>query len=454
MKKRALSTQLIIGLAVVVLAASRSVAIRVDVQTLPVAGDDTTLMILTEIAPEDQGRIGTQARMRVKLLRGDTAVLHLLLDVDIDSEGRAQAKIEAPPGTYELEVGLVAESGDATGFWRGTIAVPVVNEGETPALLAPPETAAQTATTKPKAPPASTPVESDAEATPTPVSKTAVPETAIAAAVVPATSSETRTSSGAVDQRDPAVLHPPSAVVEPEPPVSTVLAPTIIASRPDPPSTSAQLEITHPETNAASSFTHPPASRPLPNPSQYPTPEDTTGHEPTFMGTPPDTPEEKLPPGSTPPSLLHEAPAAFLIALDVAEKNLGRASAISEQFLRVAERDGFAAIEMLPRPSSATSALSRMAAALDSVAQPPDGATLVLITDGLRAEPRADWKVADTDILQAGVPLLAVGLWGDEFNATSRKNLGRIAAYSGGRFYLLQPGEAARSVVSFFELND
>jgi hypothetical protein len=63
---------------------------------------------------------------------------------------------------------------------------------------------------------------------------------------------------------------------------------------------------------------------------------------------------------------------------------------------------------------------------------------LVVLTDG-RAEPAKDeWQQATDAAGAAGVPILVIALWDDDFNNRNRKNLKKLADISGGSLFLVQ----------------
>jgi len=63
---------------------------------------------------------------------------------------------------------------------------------------------------------------------------------------------------------------------------------------------------------------------------------------------------------------------------------------------------------------------------------------LVVLTDG-RGEPAKDeWQQATDAAGAAGVPILVIALWDDDFNNRNRKNLKKLADISGGSLFLVQ----------------
>jgi len=63
---------------------------------------------------------------------------------------------------------------------------------------------------------------------------------------------------------------------------------------------------------------------------------------------------------------------------------------------------------------------------------------LILLTDGHFETSKSTWSDATAAVDRAGVPILVLALWNDEFPQRARKNLQQIAAASGGRLFLVQ----------------
>ena len=63
---------------------------------------------------------------------------------------------------------------------------------------------------------------------------------------------------------------------------------------------------------------------------------------------------------------------------------------------------------------------------------------LVVLTDG-RGEPsKEEWQQATDSAGAAGVPILVIALWDDDFNNRARKNLKKLTEVSGGSLFLVQ----------------
>jgi hypothetical protein len=66
---------------------------------------------------------------------------------------------------------------------------------------------------------------------------------------------------------------------------------------------------------------------------------------------------------------------------------------------------------------------------------------LILLTDGHFETSKSTWSDATAAVDRAGVPILVLALWNDEFPQRARKTLQQIAAASGGRLFLVQGTE-------------
>jgi len=63
---------------------------------------------------------------------------------------------------------------------------------------------------------------------------------------------------------------------------------------------------------------------------------------------------------------------------------------------------------------------------------------LVLLTDGRNEPSKEEWQQATESAGAAGVPILVVALWDDDFKNRSRKNLKKLTEVSGGSLFLVQ----------------
>jgi len=63
---------------------------------------------------------------------------------------------------------------------------------------------------------------------------------------------------------------------------------------------------------------------------------------------------------------------------------------------------------------------------------------LVLLTDGRNEPSKEEWQQATDSAGAAGVPILVIALWDDDFNNRTRKNLKKLTEVSGGSLFLVQ----------------
>jgi hypothetical protein len=63
---------------------------------------------------------------------------------------------------------------------------------------------------------------------------------------------------------------------------------------------------------------------------------------------------------------------------------------------------------------------------------------LVVLTDGRTEPSKEEWQQANDSAGAAGVPILVVALWDDDFNNRTRKNLKKLTEVSGGSLFLVQ----------------
>ncbi len=146
-------------------------AMRVDVQPSAITPEGTMMTIEVQLAPQDRGRIGDQARMRIKLNQGSKALVHILQDVDFDNRGMTRMEYLWPPGSYELLLTIESLRGTATGLWVGPVVIP--------------ESLDQT----PAAPPAEPKVEEPKTETKTPVQSSLADAASAAVAAAPVVAS-------------------------------------------------------------------------------------------------------------------------------------------------------------------------------------------------------------------------------------------------------------------------
>lgn len=368
--------------------AARPLAMRVDVQSTVGVEAGTTVQVEAQLAPEDRGRLGSQARMRVQLTQAEDTIAHILRDVDISADGSAQASFTWPPGKYALEVSLEALRGDAKGLWAGTIEVPDLNAGRTGVATA------TVATAQPKAEEKKPvqPWESSAQPT---EKKTESPQP------------DTGSAQGGM--------------------TDTPAAPAVAATAHDVDSTRS--------TTAETSST---ATQQSEAPKTAEKPQKALVNDPSSIRAPG-------------PAAHQDLPVHMVVALDVTAADSERATSIARALEHSALAGGGRSSAFSSNDAATANAPGILRAALSSSLTSHFGAPVVLITDGRRQASNAAWKEAQTAARSGDVPVLVVGLWNSDFSSGLQKKLRKIASQSGGRLFFLQESDASATVVALYE---
>jgi len=111
-------------LAVIGVAASAPVAMRVEMAVLQEIDGDTLVALTLQVAPEDRSRIGANAMVETELMHGAVDVAPQLWAVKLEDDGSARIEIAWPPGEYELRVTIASPSGSDSGLWVGKVNIP------------------------------------------------------------------------------------------------------------------------------------------------------------------------------------------------------------------------------------------------------------------------------------------------------------------------------------------
>jgi len=125
--------------AVVSLAATRPIAMRVEVEPVGPVGEDTAMSITVQVAPEDRVRLGKDFWIQSELTHDGQRVDRLARAVDMDENGQASIEVAWPPGEYELRVEVEGTRRGAYGVWISKITVPAMGPGAPPAPISTPE---------------------------------------------------------------------------------------------------------------------------------------------------------------------------------------------------------------------------------------------------------------------------------------------------------------------------
>ena len=123
-------------------AEDRPLALSAEVQQLGHGAEDTVVGIVVRIAPEDRSVVGDRARVLITLLDGDAIVDRHAAVVAVGGDGSAVLYREWPPGTYELQIGLAAAEGAASGVWFGNVEIAAMTEPFVAPEDAPPDAVA------------------------------------------------------------------------------------------------------------------------------------------------------------------------------------------------------------------------------------------------------------------------------------------------------------------------
>jgi hypothetical protein len=122
------------------IAATRLVAMRVDIEPLRGEGEKTVVEVGIQIAPEDRPVIGRQVVLQLELTRDGTTVDRVARSIELDANGRARIEVAWPPGAYDVRVEVESANGEESGLWLGKTRVPRF-EPETSAMPTPAGTA-------------------------------------------------------------------------------------------------------------------------------------------------------------------------------------------------------------------------------------------------------------------------------------------------------------------------
>jgi hypothetical protein len=125
-------------LAVIGVAASAPVAMRVEMAVLQELDGDTLVALTLQVAPEDRSRIGANAMVETELMHGAVDVAPQLWAVKLEDDGSARIEIAWPPGEYELRVTIASPSGSDSGLWVGKVNIPRFGKPAPAVVAAPP----------------------------------------------------------------------------------------------------------------------------------------------------------------------------------------------------------------------------------------------------------------------------------------------------------------------------
>jgi len=447
-------------------AATAPVAMRVEVEPLRQVGALTEVVVVVQVSPEDRIRIGSNAILRIELDGGTVSSGSPMRAVWLEDDGSARAVVEWPPGEHHLRVEIEDPSKEDTGLWVGTVRIPDLSPGgaiEKVSEAEPvPEPAPESLEPETSPPTVADAAEVTAETTPEPPVSDE-PEIAAPAVVSAAVEPEPQPveietgTEAATSPKD----EPPEAIEEP---------PFVEPLRADPPQQTAEPEAIAPHQRAEPVPALVPVSADLaarykewgnadPNTREFSvillrgrepaTSIEVTGLRLRVGGS--EVPVEKL-------GDVESAPLLLGLAIDVEPDELDGWSGMQGSLAPIVERPGdgrgrfFVAnsIEVggwdAEPASSGRSGDSHapmnvsqlVIASLERFGGQRGRTFLVLLTDGRNEPSKEEWGQATDSAGAAGVPILVVALWDDDFNNRSRKNLKKLTEISGGSLFLVQ----------------
>lgn len=124
MTSKILVLGLLITMAAVQPVLAQPLAVRVEVQVLGPADDGTRVAVIVQVSPEDRGRIGANAMLRVELDGEAPPGQSPMWAVRVEDDGSARIEAVWPPGEHELQVRISSPNGRDSGLWVGTVRIP------------------------------------------------------------------------------------------------------------------------------------------------------------------------------------------------------------------------------------------------------------------------------------------------------------------------------------------
>jgi hypothetical protein len=385
------------------LAATRPIAMRVDIEPLRAAGTDTVVEVGIQIAPEDRSAIGRRVILQMELTREKATIDRVARSVDLDSNGQARVEVAWPPGAYDVRVEVESATGEESGLWLGKTRVPRF-EPEAPAA---PESAAPAAATVAGSGVAASPP------SPSPRSD-AAPETEPAA--------QPPHEAGTVEEAvEPVGIAAPAVTDRgrDDPALADLTLVVTDRSRPVPGLDRGSLELRVNGTSTAIESLGSAANTPL------------------FLGLAVDTSA----------SMDSQLPEMSRLLSGLAIRTLGSDGGL---FLVTADPEPAVTLEWGATPSDLANALARpgrsdevdviglITTALDQFEGRTGRRFLIVVTDGAHVTTKSDWKNVTPVVDAAGIPIFVLGVRAETLKDRARRDLDRLAASTGGKSYLVQ----------------
>lgn len=375
------------------IAATRLVAMRVDIEPLGASGDGTLVEVGLQIAPEDRPLLGQHAVLQIDLTHADETVDRVARSVDLDSTGRARIEVVWPPGVYEVRVEVGSADGEQSGFWLGKIRVPRFEPEPTvvPSAAAPVAGAVGGAAAAGSAPPPPRPPEPESRLGPS-TEETPVATSSTVPTVVPWSD-------------DPGMADLSVLVTVRNRPVSGLDAADL------------DLRVNGNRTVIESL--------------------GSAADTPLFLGVAIDA--------SAPMAAQMPEMSRTLSGLAVRTLASG-----GELFVATAGPDATVAFPWGATPSDLANALADagtapdahvtglIATALGEFEGRIGRKFLIVVTDGGRVTDKADWKELEPVVEGAGVPIFVLGVRAEPLNERTRRNLDLLTAATGGKSYFVQ----------------
>jgi hypothetical protein len=449
-------------------AATAPVAMRVELEPLRPVGANTEVAVIIQIAPMDRSRIGSNAIFRIELDEGRVSSGSPMRAVQAGDDGSFRVVVEWPPGEHDLRVTIEDPNREDTGLWVGKVRIPDMSRGAT-----------YQETDEPEPVPVPEPEPEMTEPTTT-EPETAVEETTseALAAAVSATAAAAMTPEPPTPPVEPEIAPEPEPVPEPEMTEPALVEPL----RADPAPSAAKPEVVEPSEPAEQAPALAPVSADLT--ARYAEweradPEIREFSVIAMRGRDPaqdldagdlrlrvggsEMPVEKLGDSDSAPLLLG-------LAIDVVPDDVDGWSGTQGSLAPIVERAGGGRGKIFvanPRgvgdweaePGSpgrgvgsqtTVNVAQSVVASLERFEGQRGRSFLVVLTDG-RSEPTKDeWQQATDAAGGAGVPILVVALWDEEFSQRTRKNLKKLTVVSGGSLFLVQGRNQLESAADRF----
>ncbi len=399
------------------IAATRFVAMRVEIEPVRPEGTATAAILVVQVAPEDRARIGRSGWLEGEIRRGDAVVARLARAAELDATGAVRLEMVLEPGSYEVKVELRSGSGRDSGIWEGTLRVPRLERAVEPTPPTPP---------RPRPTPEPPPAVAAPAAAAAGGGQAAAPEVASPVPEVPAPAAEP-TEPPVVREAAPQPVEVPAPPAAAPVPTGWAAAQagladlTVIVTDRDRPvlglgGRDFELEV---------------AGDPV-----VPEAVGGSGEAPLMLGFAVDTSA----------SMAEELAEVRALAGRLSLRTSGGRGQVmlvrADEAPRVAADWGASSEELAAALTAVgTAEKSKLAALVTTALARFDGRTgrrvLLVVVDGGDSSSRAEWKEAADAAEGAGIPVLVIGFKGEALDDRTRSALERVADLSGGKDYWL-----------------